>query len=173
MSPENVPEHEHQCKAIVLDLDDKASNITPVDANASLRVSPLSHEGIERPPVYFNGDSGVGSLVSNSHVGVSYPGRDDNNAPPLLIGLFGEPFRSLAFAAGYDPVAGPASDCPGQAARRTPALSFWSPPRSVSWYRRPHVRFTNQTLGLLRTDHGFDFHDGRFCCRLWNPQSYF
>ena len=66
MSPENVPEHEHECKAIVSDLDDKASNIRPVDANASLRVSPLSHEGIKRPPVYFNGDSGVGSLVSNS-----------------------------------------------------------------------------------------------------------
>ena len=42
--------------------------------------------------MYYNGDNGVGPLVSDSpHIGISNRRRIDNEAPPLSIGLFGDP----------------------------------------------------------------------------------
>ena len=90
-------------------------------------------------------------------------------------------FQSLAFAAGYDPVVGPGSDCSATGSSGQCVVPWAGGTKSVSsvvliatgvsfvvWSSTPIVSPNSLTLRSFHTGHDLDFYDNQFHCRLRN-----
>ena len=71
---------------------------------------PIRVSGSNSFSVYYNGDNGVGPLVSYLVLAFLIVGKL-MTVHYSYQGFSMTLFQSMAFAAGYDPVAGPGSDC--------------------------------------------------------------
>ena len=87
-------------------------------------------------------------------------------------------FQSLAFAAGYDPVAGPGSDCSAEGSSGRCVVPWAGGTKNVnsvvlvatgvSFVVSPSASLflSTWTLRCLHIDYELDFYDNRFRCRL-------